>query len=158
MKVCVYLPIWSDYGFNWKRLPNHGTLDQEPSTDFVFLCVRLAMPSGTQLSEEYRRILFCRRSWTWTIWSNMNQIIGWVWLFDRVGVPCRNKQIDTDRYSLLSQLLTTNIHMIHDKYVYMRNIYYSLHNLWIIHPFFSDDIFLMISWFTVGASQGPSVS
>lgn len=58
MKVCVYLPIWSDYGFNWKRLPNHGTLDQEPSTDFVFLCVRLAMPSGTQLSEEYRRIPF----------------------------------------------------------------------------------------------------
>ena len=153
MKVCVYLPIWSDYGFNWKRLPNHGTLDQEPSTDFVFLCVRLAMPSGTQLSEGCRRILVCRRSWTWT------RLMKWM-RYHWVGViiwscGCGVSPVAGLRTHVWGLLVTTQhlVAMVSKCCPAATNrcVYYSLHTFLIIHSFiflewyFSDD-FLVHDW------------
>lgn len=99
---------------------------------FVLLCRRgRSYPKNTVESffvEDHGRgryeAIWIRCDWVGvTIWSCRPQ--------------CRRALLQqTDRYSLLSQWLTMKIHMIHDKYVYMRNIYYSLQNFLIIHPFF----------------------
>ena len=85
---------------------------------FVLLCRRgRSYPKGTVESffvEDHGRgryeAIWIRYHWVGVIiWSCRPQ--------------CRRALLQqTDRYSLLSQWLTMKIHMIHDKYVYMRNM------------------------------------
>ena len=148
MSICPFGQIMDSIGRGsqtmerWIR--NHPQILS--SFAFVLLCRRgRSYPKGTVESLFVEDHGHGRDE---AIWIRYHWVGVFIWSC-RCALPQQ-----TDRYSLLSQLLTMNIHMIHDKYTYTCvTCYYSLHNFLIIHPFF-----WMISGFAVGARQGPSVS
>ena len=111
-------------------------------------CVRLAMPSGTQLSEGCRRILVCRRSWTWT------RLMKWM-RYHWVGViiwscGCGVSPVAGLRTHVWGLLVTTQhlVAMVSKCCPAATNrcVYYSLHTF-LIHSFIHFFGMIFFWWF-----------